>query len=98
MTARMGAAAEADLDAAFAHYDSIRPGLGEELLVEFRRAVDRVLQHPAAWQPLDDVYRRYRLHRFPYGIIYRVDELAAAIMIVAVQHLHRRPDTWRGRQ
>jgi mRNA-degrading endonuclease RelE of RelBE toxin-antitoxin system len=39
--------------------------------------------------------RRCRLRRFPYGLIYAIDE--GDILIVAVAHTHRRPDYWRDR-
>lgn len=65
--------------------------------MEFRRAIDRILLFPNGWQPLDDVFRRCRLHRFPYGVIYRVDQATGEIVVVAVHHLSRRPNSWRGR-
>ena len=58
---------------------------------EFRRALDRMIKHPHAWQPLDETYRRCRLHRFPYGIVYRIDAAADEILIVAIMHLNDRP-------
>jgi len=73
MTAFLLSGAEQDMEDAFDYYEARRSGLGHELIEEFRKGVDRILGHPGAWQRLDDVYRRYRLHRFPYGIIYRVD-------------------------
>ena len=98
MTASLLDAAAQDLEDAFDYYERQRHELGHELLHEFRRGVDRILQFPNAWQRLDDVYRRYRLHRFPYGIIYRVDRPANQIVIVCVMHLSRKPDWWRGRE
>jgi hypothetical protein len=53
---------EADLEAGFDYYESLRTGLGGEFVEEFRRAVTRILQFPGAWQPLDETYRRCRLH------------------------------------
>jgi plasmid stabilization system protein ParE len=97
MTVTVRAAAEADLEEAFDYYRSIRRDLGDGFLDEFRRAVDRILQYPRGWQPLDPTFRRCRLHRFPYGIIYRLDEQAQQVVVVAVQHLNRRPDGWRRR-
>lgn len=38
---------------------------------------------------LDRVYWRYRLRRFPYGIVYRVDSERRSIVMVAFMHLHR---------
>ena len=89
--------AEVDLERAFDHYQRERPNLGLEFLDEFRRALDLMIRHPRAWQPLDDVYRRCRLHRFPFGVVYRVDEAAVQIVIVAVMHLSDRPEAWRAR-
>ena len=83
--------AEDELDAAFEYYDEQRAALGH-------RGVEKVLQHPRAWQPLDAIYRSYRLNRFPYGIVYRVDSAADRIVIVAIMHLSQNPDQWRGRE
>ena len=63
MTVVMLDLASADLTEAFEYYERQRPGLGFELVTEFRRAVDLIVRHPTAWNPLDEVYRRYRLHR-----------------------------------
>jgi plasmid stabilization system protein ParE len=98
MTASILDEAEADLDQAFEYYQMRRAGLGGEFVDEFRHGVERILEHPGAWQPLDSTYRRYRLHRFPYGIIYRIEPAAARIVIVAVMHMSRRPDWWRDRK
>ena len=68
------------------------------MIEEFRRGVERILVHPNAWQPLDATYRRYRLHRFPYGIVYRIDAAANRVVIVAVMHLSQKPDDWRNRE
>jgi plasmid stabilization system protein ParE len=91
------AEAEAELEAAFDHYAAIRAALAEDLLHEFRRAVDQIQLHPRAWHPLDETYRRCRVHRFPYGIVYRHDASVEQLVIVAFMHLSRRPGMWRGR-
>ena len=98
MTVTVRAAAELELDDAFVHYSSIRGDLGEGFIDEFRRAVDQILLHPRGWQSLDSEYRRCRLHRFPYGVIYRIDAATDEIVIVSISHLHRRPQHWRGRR
>ena len=74
MTVEMLPVADADLEEAFDYYRAVRPQLGIDFLGEFRRAVDRILSFPRAWQPLDDVYRRCRLRKFPYGVIYRIED------------------------
>ena len=97
MTTDLLEPAETDLEQAFDYYEGIRAGLGNDFVEEFRRAVDRILAHPRAWQPLDATYRRCRLHRFPYGVIYRVEDPAKQVVIIAVMHLSRNPDAWRRR-
>ena len=98
MTAVILREAEGDLEAAFDYYERQRSGLGAELVVEFRRAVDCILEHPNAWQALDNIYRRCGFHRFPYGVIYRVGSAVSRITIIAIMQLSQRPDWWRKRQ
>jgi plasmid stabilization system protein ParE len=88
-------AARDDLREAIRYYEAQRPGLGAEFRDEVRSALERIERFPEAWHPLSASTRRCRTHRFPYGIIYQVrpDE----ILIVAVAHLHRRPDYWKDR-
>ena len=59
--------------------------------------MDRILTHPNAWQPIDETYRRYRINRSPYGIVYRIELSSDTIVIVAFMNLSQRPDYWRGR-
>jgi plasmid stabilization system protein ParE len=82
--------AEIELDEAMQWYESQAPGLGEAFLIEVLSAVNRVSLYPEAWHPLDEEVRRCRLNRFPFGLIYTVDN--DDILVLAVAHLHRRPD------
>jgi len=69
------------------------PGLGRDFIQEVRAAVLRINQWPDAWQPLDAEIRRCRTHRFPYGVIYSIEQ--GQVLILSVMHLHRHPDSWR---
>jgi plasmid stabilization system protein ParE len=88
--------AEDELERAHDYYEQKRAGLGREFVYEFRRGVDRILENPKSWAPLDEPYRRYRLHRFPYGVVYR-QSAANEILIVAVMNLSQKPGYWRNR-
>ncbi len=92
MKLRYARAAENDLAAAVAYYDGQSPGLGGSFLDEAQRAEARITIFPYAWQKLSANTRRCRLHRFPFGLIYRVKEDGA--VIVAVAHLHSGPSQW----
>jgi plasmid stabilization system protein ParE len=85
--------AAGELRSAARYYEGQVPGLGHDFLLEVRATIIRILQWPEAWQPLDAEIRRCRTHRFPYGIIYAVEN--GEILIVSVMHLHRHPDSWR---
>jgi plasmid stabilization system protein ParE len=98
VTATILTEAEVDLETAFDEYQMRLTGLGHELVYEFRRGVDRILEYPNAWQSLSHVYRRYRLHRFPYGIVYRHAPETNEIIIVAVMHLSQKPGFWERRE
>jgi plasmid stabilization system protein ParE len=96
MTVVMPGPAGGDLDEAFAYYHSIRPELAHRFIAEFRRGIDLILSHPHAWAALDAQHRRFRLRKFPYGIIYRLNMLAEEIEVVAIQQLQQEPNRWRG--
>lgn len=84
-----------ELDEAVLFHDRQLPGLGKAFLAEVLTSLDLILRHPTAWHPLSEHTRRCRLRRFPYGLIYHANNLE--ILIIAVAHLHRRPDYWRDR-
>lgn len=87
--------AEDELSQAISYYNLQSEGLGLEFAVEVRRGLDRILQYPNAWTPLSKRTRRCRLNRFPYALIYQFRP--EIIMIVAVQNLHKHPDSWKSR-
>ena len=82
-----------ELRSAARYYQRQVPGLGREFLTEVRATIFRIIQWPEAWQQLDAEIRRCRTHRFPYGLIYTVEQ--GEVLIISVMHLHRRPDSWR---
>lgn len=78
------------------YYRRISKGLAKEFKQRLIAAVEDIRRHPEAWRKLDDKYRRKLLKQFPYGVVYHPCE-PGCIEIVAVMHLHREPDYWRGR-
>jgi len=87
--------ADSELIDAVAYYNLQSEGLGYEFAAEVKRSIARIWQYPEAWAPLSRRTRRCRTNRFPYGLIYQIrDEI---ILIVAVQNLHKDPDSWKSR-
>ena len=87
--------AQAEFVEAVACYNLQSEGLGFEFAAEIKRTLGRIIQYPDAWSVLSIRTRRCRTNRFPYGIIYQVRE--KMILIVAVMHLHKHPDSWKSR-
>lgn len=85
--------AAGELRSAARYYEAQVPGLGRDFLQEVRATIVRISPWPEAWQSLDAEIRRCRTHRFPYGIIYTVEN--SEVLVVSVMHLHRHPESWR---
>lgn len=87
--------AEDDLEDAADFYEMQHFGLGEAFL----RAVDagfaRIRRHPEAFRIDDLTIRTAFLHRFPYGVRFRL--LDDRIEIIAVWHERRDPEGWTER-
>lgn len=92
MKVRFHELAQAELDDAFEWYEGQFVGLGLRFIEELDQAVSRILEFPAISPEIDSGLRRCILPRFPYGIIYSVDE--TWLTVVAVAHLHREPRYW----
>ena len=85
-----------ELEETISWYESRAPGLRAQFLQEVERGITVIQEHPQAWSPFLNETRRFHTHRFPYGLVYAEDE--EAIHILAVMHLHRKPDYWQHRQ
>jgi hypothetical protein len=91
MTFRFLPPAAREVREAARYYEEKVPGLGFDFMAEVRAAIRRILQHPQAWCPLDNEFRRCRTSRFPYGLIYTIE--GDHVLIIPVMHLHLHPDT-----
>ena len=87
--------AEQEFLAAITYYNQQSEGLGFHFALEVKRTLERILQFPKAWISLSKKTRRCRVKKYPYGIIYQIRQ--DRILIVAVMHLHRHPDSWKSR-
>ena len=88
-------AAEEEFFAAIEYYEQCQPGLGLRFSEEVYAAVQRIVAHPYTWTMIDSKTRRCLVHKFPFGILYRI--VKNHIHIMAVMHLHRKPEYWKNR-
>jgi plasmid stabilization system protein ParE len=89
-------AAADDIDRAYAKYEEERKGLGEEFLAEVTTTAKLVLERPAAYPVVVRQTRRALVHRFPYGLFYRV--LGDTVVFVACFHTRQNPALWGRRR
>ena len=81
---------------AAAFYEDCQSGLGHAFLEAIEAASEEVKRHPRMWRKIKGRFRRYLVHRFPYGLIYAVQD--NVIYVAAVMHLKRKPGYWFGRK
>ena len=88
--------AKADVRGAARRYELQRPGLGREFVTEVDAALSRVAENPLQYQMIHRETRRAIVHRFPYGVFYRIE--ASNIVVFSVSHLHRDSASWQARE
>jgi plasmid stabilization system protein ParE len=93
---RLRAEAEFDLAEAALWYEEQAAGLGGQFLDETLAAFVSITEMPLACQVIYRNTRRFLIHRFPFGIYYRVEE--NTIVVVAIMHGSRNPLRWKGRR
>ncbi|MBI3562476.1 MAG: type II toxin-antitoxin system RelE/ParE family toxin [Gammaproteobacteria bacterium] len=87
--------ARLELEDAVHYYELEYLGLGSRFKEEVRKAALRIAAYPQAWSIERGDVRKCLLHKFPYKLMYSVEE--DHILVIAVAHQHRKPDYWVGR-
>jgi plasmid stabilization system protein ParE len=87
--------AERDVEQAVRWYEGERSGLGVRFLHQLDGLFKRIQLHPFQFPEIQDGVRRGLLSRFPYGVYFAPAE--DEIVVLAVLHLYRHPDTWKNR-
>jgi len=77
------------------YYRSRSPRVAREFLESIRESIATILQFPEAAPVLRGPIRRRIVRRFPFSLLYSIEN--AAVLIVAVMHHHRHPDYWVNR-
>lgn len=87
------APASQELEEAFLWYEQKKENLGVELIEELEYYLQLISENPFYFEanPEKENLRKVPLVRFPYIIIYWVDENLKAIFIDAVFHSKRKP-------
>ena len=87
--------AKADVRAGARWYEGQRAGLGRDFVQEIDAALNRIAENPVKYQVVHREARRAIVHRFPYGVFFRIE--ADAIIVFCVIDLRQDPATWKAR-
>ena len=87
--------AEEEMTETALSYEAASARLGNDFLDDVERAIDRLCNFPQSGELIDSNLRRTLLHRFPFSIIYALEE--NVIVVVAVAHHGRKPGYWQSR-
>jgi plasmid stabilization system protein ParE len=87
--------AKQDLAEAKTYYNKEKKGLGLEFLNAVEAGLDTLRTFPQGSPIVIGSFRQFFLRRFPYTLIYAIEE--THLFIVAVAHQNRAPDYWHDR-
>lgn len=80
---------------AYEFYENQFSGLGDQFLYEVNTIFKLILEHPMIWKKVGKRTRRALLKRFPYLILYIIEE--NTIFITCIAHQHRNPEDYLDR-
>ncbi|MFX0138131.1 MAG: type II toxin-antitoxin system RelE/ParE family toxin [Candidatus Hodarchaeota archaeon] len=81
--------ADKELDDAIRYYNDQLYGLGDQFYNEFLDTMNLVERTPFGWRKVGENTRRINLKRFPYLVLYVIDE--DDILVTCIAHQHRNP-------
>jgi plasmid stabilization system protein ParE len=87
--------AQQEIDDAVVWFNEQADGKGRDFLDELDRAVRLVKSHPFASTEIEVDIRRRLFARFPYSLIYGIDE--QTVVVIAIAHYRRSPRYWMDR-
>jgi plasmid stabilization system protein ParE len=88
-------AARLEYDEAASWYESQRPRLGVEFVLEIEHALLQACETPQRFPRMLTDVRCVRVRRFPYSIFFRVR--SEQLIVLSVFHARRDPTVWRER-
>ena len=95
MNVRFLTVAQQEVHDAYEWFEERTDGKGLEFLDELDRVVRLIRSFPFAAVEIEADIRRSLLPRFPYAVVYGIDD--QTLVVIAVAHTHREPRYWLDR-
>ncbi|MDJ0675394.1 MAG: type II toxin-antitoxin system RelE/ParE family toxin [Calothrix sp. MO_167.B42] len=77
------------------YYAERRAEIAQAFIDTVEDAIFRIRESPNRWGVIDEDVRRCLTQKFPYAILYTIEQ--EYILILAVMHCSRKPGYWKGR-
>jgi plasmid stabilization system protein ParE len=87
--------AKLEIDDTVLFYELEQPKLGLLFKRELKRLIDIIIDYPEIGSNENYSLKSLLLHKFPYKVIYSVNN--DQILILAIAHQHRKPEYWADR-
>jgi toxin ParE1/3/4 len=71
-----------EMQKAFEWYEQQRAGLGYEFIEEIEEGFEKLARHPLHYSATNQKYRKLRIKRFPYLIIFEIEDIKVIVNAV----------------
>jgi hypothetical protein len=78
-----------DIHEAFEWYEKQKEGLGFLLIEEIESCYTKLSEHPAYYTFINSTFRRIKVNRFPYFLIYEIED--DVVIVNSLFHAKRKP-------
>jgi toxin ParE1/3/4 len=78
------------------YYTEQRDEVAQAFINAIEETVYRIRESPTRYPVIDEDVRRCMARRFPYGVLYTIEQ--DYILILAVMHCSREPGYWKDRK
>ena len=78
-----------EMQEAFEWYQEQQEGLGYAFLEEIESCYQKLSDHPQHYTAINERYRRIKTNRFPYLLIYEIEN--SQVIIISTHHAKRKP-------
>lgn len=95
MTYSFHPSARVEFEQATLYYFEKSPLLASAFYAEVEYAIEGIIENPRLYREIDEDVRRCLTKRFPYAILYTIEDYY--ILILAVMHCSREPSYWKHR-
>jgi len=80
-----------DTQDAYQWYEEQKIGLGDLFIQEIRDSYAKLETHPVAYHKVEYEFRQFNMKKFPYVIVYDIDDTNKLVIVYTIFHNKRNP-------